>query len=162
MAAIPAELMESELFGHVRGAFTGADRERVGVFEFAAGGTLFLDELGEMPASLQAKLLRVLEEGRMTRVGDPRPVEVDVRVVAATNVDIAQQIERGEFREDLYYRVAGHEIRIPPLRERPGDVALLANAFLARRRGPVERFGLPPDQRPDAGGAGPVVVAVDR
>ena len=141
MAAIPAELMESELFGHVRGAFTGADRERVGVFEFAAGGTLFLDELGEMPASLQAKLLRVLEEGRMTRVGDPRPVEVDVRVVAATNVDIAQQIERGEFREDLYYRVAGHEIRIPPLRERPGDVALLANAFLARRRGPVERFG---------------------
>ena len=141
MAAIPAELMESELFGHVRGAFTGADRERVGVFEFAVGGTLFLDEIGEMPAALQAKLLRVLEEGKMTRVGDPRPVEVDVRVVAATNVDIARQIGRGDFREDLYYRVAGQEIRIPPLRERPGDVALLADAFLARGRGPVERFG---------------------
>jgi DNA-binding NtrC family response regulator len=135
VAALPSELLESELFGHAKGAFTGAVSARVGYVEYASGGTLFLDEIGEMPAPLQAKLLRVLQEKKIHRVGDPRPVEVDVRLVAATNADLPARIQAGAFREDLYYRIAGKEIRIPPLREREGDIPLLVQAFLRRSTG---------------------------
>jgi DNA-binding NtrC family response regulator len=135
VAALPAELIESELFGHAKGAFTGAVATRIGYFEYAYGGTLFLDEIGEMPAPLQAKLLRVLQEGAITRLGEPRPVPIDVRVVSATNADLSPKTRAGQFRDDLYYRLAGREVRVPPLRERAGDVERLARAFLARSVG---------------------------
>jgi len=132
MAAIPKDLIESELYGHEKGSFTGAVERRPGKFELASGGTLFLDEIGEMPIELQAKLLRVLQEREIDRVGGSRPMPVDVRIVAATNADLGRSVEEGRFRRDLYYRVAVVPIRLPPLREREADVILLARHFLAK------------------------------
>jgi len=132
MAAIPKDLMESELYGHEKGSFTGAVERRPGKFELATGGTLFLDEIGEMPLDLQAKLLRVLQEREIDRVGGSRPLPVDVRIVAATNADLGRSVEEGRFRRDLYYRLAVVPIHLPPLREREGDVILLARHFLAK------------------------------
>jgi two-component system nitrogen regulation response regulator GlnG len=132
MAAIPKDLIESELYGHEKGSFTGAVERRPGKFELASGGTLFLDEIGEMPIELQAKLLRVLQEREIDRVGGTRPLPVDVRIVAATNADLGRSVEEGRFRRDLYYRIAVVPIRLPPLREREGDVILLARHFLAK------------------------------
>jgi DNA-binding NtrC family response regulator len=129
-AAIPESLMESELFGHEKGAFSGADRQRKGAFEEADGGTLFLDEIGEMPADLQAKLLRALENGEVRRVGSSRPIQVSVRVVCATHRDLPAQVRAGTFREDLYYRLYVAPVVIPPLRQRQGDVRALAQRFL--------------------------------
>jgi transcriptional regulator with GAF, ATPase, and Fis domain len=131
-AAIPRDLAESELFGHVRGAFTGASRDRVGRFEGATGGTLFLDELGELPLELQGKLLRVLQEGTYERVGEGRTRRTDVRVVAATNRDLLSEVERGSFRQDLYYRLNVYPITLPPLRERHEDIPELAQRLLER------------------------------
>jgi two-component system nitrogen regulation response regulator GlnG len=132
MAAIPKDLIESELYGHEKGSFTGAIERRPGKFELASGGTLFLDEIGEMPIELQAKLLRVLQEREIDRVGGTRPLPVDVRIVAATNADLARSVEEGRFRRDLYYRLAVVPVRLPPLREREGDVILLARHFMAK------------------------------
>ena len=129
-AAIPAELFESEFFGHIRGAFTGAVRDRVGRFELADGGTLFLDEIGEIPLELQSKLLRVLQEGQFERVGEERTRKVDVRIIAATNRDLRQEIVAKNFREDLYFRLNVFPIQSPALRERPIDIAPLAAHFL--------------------------------
>jgi DNA-binding NtrC family response regulator len=132
-AALPSGLLESELFGHERGAFTGAFQRVLGKFELAEGATLLLDEIGELELGLQAKLLRVIQEKQVQRVGAPRPVPVDFRLVATTNRDLAAMVRRGEFREDLYYRLHVVPIRVKPLRERCGDVPLLAERFLARR-----------------------------
>jgi two-component system response regulator HydG len=131
-AAIPEGLLESELFGHERGAFTGAIRRKLGRFELAHEGTLFLDEVGEIPPSIQVKLLRVLQERRFERVGGEETVEVDVRLVSATNRDLAGRVKEGKFREDLFYRLDVVPITLPPLRERPGDVDELARYFLGR------------------------------
>lgn len=130
-AAIPNELLESELFGHKKGAFTGAAADRVGRFRQANGGTLFLDEIAELPPNLQTKLLRVLQERVVDVVGADTPVEVDVRVVAATNRDLTDEVRGGRFREDLYFRLNVIEIHVPPLRERPEDITLLARHFVA-------------------------------
>jgi DNA-binding NtrC family response regulator len=131
-AAIQESLAESELFGHVRGAFTGADHDRKGVFEQAHGGTVFLDEIGDMPLALQAKVLRTLQERTVQAVGATRAVPVDIRVCSATHQDLAEAIEAERFRQDLFYRVRGIELRIPPLRARREDIVLLANYFLDR------------------------------
>jgi len=131
-AALSESLLESELFGHERGAFTGADRAREGLFEAAHQGTLFLDEIAELSTAAQAKLLRVLTDGQVTRVGSTRPRSVDVRVLAATHRDLEARVRENLFREDLYYRVAIFPIAIPPLRERPEDVAELCELFLQR------------------------------
>ena len=131
-ASIPHELFESEFFGHVKGAFTGAIRDRVGRFQLADGGTIFLDEVGEIPLSLQSKLLRVLQESEYERVGDDATYSLDVRVIAATNRDLEQAVEQGTFREDLYYRLSVFPIEVPPLRERGDDVLQLASHFLER------------------------------
>ncbi|MDF1740976.1 MAG: sigma-54 dependent transcriptional regulator [Verrucomicrobiales bacterium] len=128
--AIPEALAESTFFGHVKGAFTGAATERKGAFELADGGTLFLDEIGDMPATLQAKLLRVLEDSEVTPVGAGSPIKVDVRVVSATNATLEEKVSAGEFRADLYYRLARYVVETPPLRERPEDLPLLAEHFL--------------------------------
>ncbi len=128
-AAIPAELIESELFGHMKGSFTGAFADRAGKFEQADGGTLFLDEIGDMSASAQAKVLRALQEGVVTRIGGARNIEVDVRVVAATNKDLRAEIAGGRFREDLLYRLNVVEIAVPPLRDRLGDIPALVRHF---------------------------------
>jgi len=129
-ASIPKELFESEFFGHVRGAFTGAHKDRVGRLQLANGGTLFLDEVGEIPMSLQGKLLRALQEKEFERVGDEKTTTVDVRVVAATNRNLEEEVAAGRFREDLYYRLSVFPIELPPLRERVADIALLATHFL--------------------------------
>ena len=129
-SAIPKELAESMLFGHVRGAFTGAEKDRTGYFELASGGTLFLDEVGDMPLDIQAKILRVLEDGIISPIGGTKEIKVSVRVLAATNVDIESSISRGTFRQDLYFRLARFLVRVPPLRERPEDIPLLAQHFL--------------------------------
>ncbi len=129
-ASIPTELFESEFFGHVRGAFTGAHRDRVGRFQLADGGTIFLDEVGEIPLALQGKLLRVIQEREFERVGDDTTRVVDVRVIAATNKDLEKAVEAGEFREDLYYRLSVFPVQVPPLRRRGDDVVQLAVHFL--------------------------------
>lgn len=130
--ALPETLIESELFGHRKGAFTGADESRVGLFQVAAGGTLFLDEMGELPKAMQAKLLRVLESGEIRRVGENESRTVDVRVVCATHRNLEQMVEAGEFREDLMYRINAFEILVPPLRSRIQDIPLLANHLFRR------------------------------
>jgi len=131
-AALPRELVESELFGHEEGAFTGAGKTRKGRFELADGGTLFLDEVGELPPEAQAKLLRVLQEQEFERIGGTRPIKVDVRIVAATNRDLGEAAEKGDFRADLYFRLNVFPLRIPPLRERASDILLLATHFAQR------------------------------
>ena len=131
-AALPEHLIESELFGHERGAFTGADRQKKGRFEVAGGGTLFLDEIGELPLGMQAKLLRVLQDHRFERVGGTEPIKADCRVIAATNLKLAEAVAAGRFREDLYYRLNVVSIDLPPLRERLDDVPLLVNHFLEK------------------------------
>ncbi len=131
-AALPGELLEAELFGHARGAFTGAEQERQGKFELANGGTLFLDEIGDMPITLQAKLLRVLEDGIVEPLGTNKRVRVDIRVISATNQDMRQAIADKRFRDDLYYRINTIELRLPPLRDRTGDLDTLAPLFLER------------------------------
>jgi two-component system nitrogen regulation response regulator NtrX len=141
-AAIPSELVESELFGHEKGAFTGANQARAGHFETASGGTLFLDEIGDLALDAQAKLLRGLQENVVTRVGSTRPIQVDVRVVAATNQDLPTLVEERKFREDLYYRLHVIRIHMPPLRDRAEDIELLATHFLqqaSRRNGLPDR-----------------------
>jgi transcriptional regulator with GAF, ATPase, and Fis domain len=130
-AALPEQLLESELFGHERGAFTGAQQSKPGQIELAAGGVLFLDEVGEMSPSAQAKLLRVLQEREFQRLGGTRPIKANVRVIAATNRELRRALTRGDFREDLYYRLHVFEIRLPPLRRRPEDILPLSEAFLA-------------------------------
>ena len=146
-AALTESLIESELFGHEKGAFTGATEKKAGRFEMADHGTLFLDEVGELPLGLQTKFLRVLEERRFERVGGQKAIEVDVRMVAATNRDLAEMVKRGTFREDLFYRLSVIHIDVPPLRERLDDVPLLADFFLARFRGQAARriSGFAPD-----------------
>ena len=129
-AAIPAELIESELFGHEKGSFTSAHKQRIGKFEQANGGTLFLDEVGDMSANAQAKVLRALQEGKITRVGGDKEIEVDVRVIAATNKDLMKATDRGEFRMDLYHRLSVMLIHIPPLNERKDDIPLLVDYFV--------------------------------
>ena len=129
-AALPSSLVESELFGREKGAFTGALSRQVGRFEVADGSTLFLDEVGELPPDVQVKLLRVLQAGEFERLGSPRTIKVNVRVIAATNRDLLEEVRRGRFREDLYYRLNVFPIRMPPLRERPEDISLLVWIFL--------------------------------
>ncbi len=153
-AAIPANLIESELFGHERGAFTDAAERRIGRFEAAQGGTLFLDEVGELAAETQAKLLRALQERVIERVGGSEPIAVDVRIVAATNRDLAAEVQAGRFRADLFYRLCVVPLEVPPLRERREDVRLLADAFLARAR---EEAGRGPERI-----ARPALVALER
>ena len=130
--SIPAELFESEFFGHVKGAFTGALRDRVGRFQHADGGTLFLDEIGEIPLAHQAKLLRVLQEGQFERVGDDRTRTVNVRLVAATNRDLRAEVAAGRFRQDLFYRISVFPLELPPLRRRREDIPALAHHFASR------------------------------
>ncbi len=132
LAAVPRELAESMLFGHERGAFTGAVRQQLGKFELAAGGTLFLDEIGDLRLDLQAKLLRAIQEGEIERVGGAKPIKTDFRLIAATNVDLDKAVKEGRFREDLFYRINVIPIKLPPLRERPDDIPQLAEFFLRR------------------------------
>jgi two-component system response regulator AtoC len=132
VGAVPEGLLESELFGHERGAFTGADAKSLGLFEAAQGGTLFLDEIGDLPIHLQVKVLRAIQERRVQRLGSTRTIPVDIRLVAATNRDLEEEVKEGRFREDLYYRLNVIRIRLPPLRERPGDIGILAGFFLRK------------------------------
>jgi two-component system, NtrC family, nitrogen regulation response regulator NtrX len=137
-AAVPAELIESELFGHEKGSFTGAASRHVGKFEQAHGGTLFLDEIGDMPLAMQAKLLRVLEQGEVERIGGDKPVKVNVRVVVATHRNLEEQIKQGAFRQDLFHRIYVFPVALPPLRERPEDIPALVqhfSAMIARQNG---------------------------
>jgi two-component system nitrogen regulation response regulator GlnG len=142
MAAIPRDLIESELFGHEKGAFTGANAKSPGRFELAEGGTLFLDEIGDMPMEAQTRLLRVLQQGEYTTVGGRTPIKTDVRIVAATNKDLRILIQQGLFREDLFFRLNVVPLRLPPLRERTEDIPDLIRHFFAQ----AEREGLPPKQ----------------
>ena len=142
-AALPAELLESELFGHEKGAFTGAATTRIGKFEQAHTGTIFLDEIGEMKGALQAKLLHVLQDAQFTKLGSNKPIDVDVRVVVATNRDLEAMMLRGEFREDLYYRIKVIEVTVPPLRERRAEIANLTEFFIDRY---ARRYNRPPRQ----------------
>jgi len=137
-AALPASLIESELFGHEKGAYTGAVQSQAGRFELAHTGTIFLDEIGELPLELQSKILRVLQEGEFEKVGNPKTMKVDIRVIAATNRNLTQMTEKGTFRKDLFYRLSVFPITIPPLRDRVSDIALLAEYFLSRFNG---KFG---------------------
>jgi DNA-binding NtrC family response regulator len=143
-AAVPEHLLESELFGHARGAFTGATNAKAGKFELANGGTLLLDEIGEMPLNLQPKLLRALQEREFERLGETRSIKVDIRVIATTNVQLGNMVDEGKFRSDLYYRLNVIPLTLPPLRERPGDIELLAHHFLdkfaSRCDGPISRL----------------------
>ena len=141
-AALPDQLVESELFGHVRGAFTGASGERSGKFELADGGTLLLDEVGELPLTVQAKLLRVLQSGQLQRLGSDREHRVDVRILAATNRDLAEEVRAGRFRADLYHRLSVYPLQVPPLRERGRDALLLAGHFLEQNRARLHLRGL--------------------
>jgi transcriptional regulator with PAS, ATPase and Fis domain len=145
--AIPEGLLESELFGHVKGAFTGAVRDKKGRFELADGGTIFLDEIGELSPSLQVKFLRVLQDGTFTRVGGEKAITVDARLVCATNKDLEAEVAAGTFRADLYYRLNVVPITVPPLRERPGDIPVLARQLLLRAVDETERDteGLSPE-----------------
>jgi transcriptional regulator with GAF, ATPase, and Fis domain len=162
-AALPADLLESELFGHERGAFTGAAERRTGRFELASGGTLLLDEVSEIPVALQAKLLRALQEREIDRIGGQRPVAVDVRVIAASNRDLAGMVARGQFRSDLYYRLNVFPIVVPPLRERREDLPALAAGLLeeaaaelgrpARRSTPTRSSSSPPTNSPGTCGS---------
>jgi two-component system, NtrC family, response regulator HydG len=143
-AALQESLLQSELFGHERGAFTGADRARAGLFEVADGGTIFLDEIGEVSSSTQSKLLRVLDASTFRRLGGSAEIHVNVRVLAATNRDVRSMVRQGQFREDLYYRLSTFTMEVPPLRSRGGDVALLARHFVGefnRRFGCTKRLG---------------------
>ncbi len=142
-AAIPSELIESELFGHEKGSFTSAHKQRKGDFELANGGTLFLDEIGDMSLSAQAKVLRALQENKITRVGGEKEIKVDVRIIAATNKDLAKEIQEGRFREDLYHRLSVIPIKVPPLRERKDDIPILSEYFMkdiaaANGRAPIK------------------------
>ena len=139
-ASVPKDLFESEFFGHVKGAFTGAIKDRVGRFEMANGGTLFLDEVGEIPLDLQAKLLRVLQEGQFEKLGEDKTRTVNVRLIAATNRDLHAEANAGRFRQDLYFRLSVFPIELPPLRERREDIAPLAEYFIGQS---AERLGLP-------------------
>jgi transcriptional regulator with PAS, ATPase and Fis domain len=132
LAAIPRELTESTLFGHERGAFTGAHRQQLGKFELAANGTLFLDEIGDLRSDLQSKLLRAIQEGEIERVGGTKPIKTEFRLIAATNVDLEKAVKEGRFREDLYYRINVIPIKLPPLRERTEDLPQLVDFFLRR------------------------------
>jgi DNA-binding NtrC family response regulator len=147
IAAVPSTLIESELFGHEKGAFTGALSRRVGKFEEAEGGTIFLDEIGEMDLSLQAKLLRVLQEREITRIGGNQTVKLDVRLLVATHKDLAEEVKAGRFREDLYYRLLGLPIHLPPLRERGNDVILIAKHFLDQfaKENQMPKFKIDPE-----------------
>lgn len=140
VAAIPEDLIESELFGHERGAFTGADTKRIGKFEEANDGTIFLDEIGEMDVALQTKLLRVLQENKITRLGSNKEIPLNVRIIAATNKNLANQVKAGKMREDLYYRLQGFLIHLPPLRERGNDILLIAHYILNQF---CEKNGIP-------------------
>jgi len=144
--AIPENMVESELFGHERGAFTGADRRRIGRFEYAQGGTLFLDEIGSMPLPLQVKLLRVLQEREIVRIGSNEPLPIDIRLISASNTDLLAECSAGRFREDLYYRINVVELRVPPLRERGADILLLFDYFVTRAAASYQRpaVSLPP------------------
>jgi two-component system response regulator PilR (NtrC family) len=137
--AVPETLLESELFGHMRGAFTGADQNKKGLLEVADRGTVFLDEIGETNASMQVKLLRVLQDRRFRRLGGTDEVQADIRVIAATNQDLTKMVAEGRFREDLYYRINVIGIHLPPLRERPEDIGLLAEHFLARHAAQMKK-----------------------
>jgi transcriptional regulator with PAS, ATPase and Fis domain len=140
-ASLPETLLSSELFGHERGAFTGADRRKIGYFEAADGGTLLLDEIGELSPSMQVKLLRVLENRTVLRLGATNEIPVDVRVICATHRDLKKDVETGRFREDLYYRVSAFSLQVPPLRDRPTEIGLLAEMFLRKF---ADRMGQPP------------------
>ena len=133
-SAVPEGLFESEFFGHVRGAFTGALKDKPGRFELADGGTLFLDEIGEVPLAMQAKLLRVLQEQELERIGDTRTRKVNVRIIAATNRDLKKEVDAGRFRDDLFYRLSVFPIEVPPLRERREDIPPLAVHFVQAKR----------------------------
>jgi transcriptional regulator with GAF, ATPase, and Fis domain len=141
--ALPESLAESELFGHVRGAFSGAVGDRAGLFESAEGGTVFLDEIGDLPLTLQPKLLRVLENKSVTRIGSVQERPVDVRIVAATHRELAAEVRKNRFREDLFYRLGAAMVRVPPLRERPGELSLLAREFLCQARADLGREMFP-------------------
>ena len=131
-AALPSNLIESELFGHEKGSFTGATVRRIGRFELADGGSIFLDEIGELPIELQAKLLRVLQEGEIERLGDSKTIKINVRIIAATHRDLKQMVQQGSFREDLFYRLSVFPLTLPPLRDRKNDISLLAQCFITK------------------------------
>jgi len=147
VAAIPSELIESELFGHEKGAFTGAATRRIGKFEEASGGTIFLDEIGEMDMNMQAKILRVLQERELVRVGANKPIKINARIICATHRDLKGEVEKGNFREDLYYRLLGLPIHLPPLRDRDNDVLILAKHFTDHfcRENGMEKVSIGPD-----------------